>query len=353
MKLSDIEILLYAASLICGLISARCMVRMVTILSSLHGVGRLSYLTLHTKAMSGTWTGFLSGLCFGLLHVVAPDHIGTIITLSSATTKGDAFAVGASCGLGHSFGLVFVAAVFFSLRSAVTVNVDAWEYYGNYLIGASMITCGLYFMIREATFLVQNEDGTYTAQACACHPVQPIMPKACQLIPKETPRDDEDACMPCGDHLEAERVPLLSAPEGGREEPRSSVPGQALQPCAVQGRGVRGALIGLLQGACCPIAIVGLSFVAALPAMGVAFFLITFMAISSLGTASMAVFWAWATNTGICGGLSPRFAYRMSCCFTLILGILWVTANFCGVLDRLNYAEAAEHAQLRRKLDND
>merc|ERR1719343_713717 len=102
-------------------------------------------------------TGLFSGLCFGVLHVIAPDRLGTIMTLSSATTKGNAFAVGAACGLGHSFGLVFVAVAFLSLRSAVTFNVEAWEYYGNYLSGASMILCALYFIMRETKFLEQNE----------------------------------------------------------------------------------------------------------------------------------------------------------------------------------------------------
>jgi len=109
---------------------------------------------------------------------------------------------------------------------------------------------------------------------------------------------------------------------------------------------VRGALIGLLQGACCPLAIVGLSFLAAQPVLGIVFFLISFIAVSALGTASVAVVWAWATSTGICGGLSPKLAYRMSCCFTLVLGILWVVANYCRFVEKLNYAEAAEHAQL-------
>lgn len=291
-------------------------------------VGMLSYSTMPANPMSGMW----SGLCFALLHVIAPDHLGTLITLSSSTTTRNAFAVGAACGLGHSFGLVFIAIIFLSLRSAVTFNVEAWEYYGNYFIGASMILCAIYFIMRENTFLVKNEDGTCTAQVCSCHPA--ILPK--------TPMT-EDACSPCDGE---ERTPLLLYRAGGSEERRSAVSEQASWLRAPEGRDVRGALIGVLQGACCPLAMVGLSFLAALPAMGVMFFLIAFLAASALGTASVAVVWAWATSAGICGGLSPKFAYRMSCCFTLVLGLLWVIANYCGILENLNYAEAAQNAQL-------
>jgi len=310
--------------------------RMVNVFVGLHGVGMLSDVTLHANAMSG----LLSGVCFGFLHVVAPDHLGTIMTLSSATTKGNAFAVGAACGFGHSFGLVFTATIFLSLRSAFTFNVEAWEYYGNHLIGASMVLCALYFIMREGTFLVQNEDGTYTAQPCSCHPAQPITPMP------------EGACLPCdGAASELERTPLLAYRARGCGEQHSSVSEQALLQRAGEGRDLRGALIGVFQGACCPIAMVGLTFIAALPVMGIVFFLVTFMAVSAFGTASVAVIWAFATSNGICGGLPPKFAYRMSCGFTLILGIFWLIANYCGILEKMNYAEAAQHAEMNH-LDN-
>ena len=34
----------------------------------------------------------------------------------------------------------------------------------------------------------------------------------------------------------------------------------------------------------------------------------------------------------------PR-RYRASCWFTLLLGILWIVANYCDILTKLNYAE--------------
>merc|ERR1719410_1411923 len=116
----------------------------------------------------------------------------------------------------------------------------AWEYCGNYLIGASMIFCGFYFIMREATFLVENEDGTYTAQPCSCHPGKSMTPML------------EDVCLPCDG-----AVLLPSFRAGGRKEKQTSVSEQALWPHAGEGRDVQGALIGVLQGVCCPVAMVG------------------------------------------------------------------------------------------------
>merc|ERR1719223_1079909 len=89
-------------------------------------------------------------------------------------------------------------------------------------------------------------------------------------------------------------------------------------------------MIGIFQGACCPLGMVGISFLATLPVPGIVVFLLTFMAVSAFGTAILAVCWAWVTSNGICGGLSPKFGYRVSCCLTLSLGILWIIANYCG-----------------------
>lgn len=308
--------------------------------------------------------GLASGLLYGLIHVVGPDHLGTLMTLSGSTTRRNAFTVGAFWGLGHSFGMVFIACVVLSLDEVVTFDMEAWEYYGNYFIGSSMILCAMYFILRESTFLTQQEDGTYVAQPCACHgipappPQMPSMPPMPPMIP--TPRSSRSArpkkikfCHDFHDDCDCdgaeEFTPLMSDCRRSLEEARPQKDFSEKLPWwqhALAGRDARGALIGIFQGACCPLGMIGISFLATLPVSGIVTFLLTFMTVSAFGTATLAVCWAWVTSNGLCGGLSPKIAYRMSCCFTLGLGILWVIANYYGVLEKLNYAEAAHHAHL-------
>jgi len=277
----------------------------------------------HTHAQM--MKGFSSGMIFSLLHIVGPQHIGALMTLSSVTTKGTAFTVGAACGLGHTFGMIFVALVALSVHSVATVDTEAWEYYGNYLIGVSLILCALYLMIRETVFL---------EQPCACHSGQ-------HTTPLQRPAE---STLPSASTSEGEKAGHASVSEQcDRAMHHEQVDhGQLLW----SGRSALGALVGMLQGTCCPLVMVGVSFMATLHAAGIVMFLITFMVVTALGTGFLAVLWASATNSGICGGLSPKFAFRVSCYFTLVLGIGWVTANYFDILDKLNYAEAAERANL-------
>merc|ERR1719362_129001 len=213
----------------------------------------------------------------------------------------------------------------------------------------------------ESMFLTQQEDGTYLAQPCACHGAPPAppprIPAAISASPRRPPKraskvkfctDFEEVCeenCPCSSSASEneERKPLMS------DHRHEEVPGPKAMSStpwwhtALAGRDARGAMIGIFQGACCPLGMVGISFLATLPVPGIVVFLLTFMAVSAFGTAILAVCWAWVTSNGICGGLSPKFGYRVSCCLTLSLGILWIIANYCGFLEKLNYAEAAHH----------
>mmetsp|Transcript_31683 Transcript_31683/g.62227 ORF Transcript_31683/g.62227 Transcript_31683/m.62227 type:complete len:356 (+) Transcript_31683:110-1177(+) len=307
--------------------------------------------------------GLASGLLYGLIHVVGPDHLGTLMTLSSATTKRNAFAVGAWWGLGHSFGMVFIACIFLSLDSVVAFNMEAWEYYGNYFIGSSMILCAAYFILRESQFLTQQEDGTYVATPCACchntsaaPPPRIPTPLSSRSASPSRPASPRKKVKFCRDYCDCddaecnsaeESTPLMSNFHDSGEEafppPPKLTTTQPWWQRTFGGRDARGAVIGVFQGACCPLGMVGISFLATLPMPGIVVFLLTFMAVSAFGTALLAVCWAWLTNSGFCGGVSPKLAYRVSCCFTLSLGILWVIANYYGFLEKLNYAEAAHH----------
>lgn len=296
-----------------------------------------------------TWqaNALIMGLIYGLIHVVGPDHLGTLMTLSAATTPQRAFKVGAAWGLGHSFGLVFVAGAIMTLHHFVQVDVETWEHYGDYVIGLSMVLCAAYFMCRESAFLVQQKDGTFVPQPCACHASTPTTHSRRRNRKdrrgddgSSSDRSDSKKHSFCSSYNHSDSC--SSAEEGCCESiplvPRE--PQEVFEESSQQwNRDAKGAAIGMLQGFCCPLGMVGMTFLATLSAVGAVTFLFTFLIISAFGTASLAAAWACLTSRGIGTTVSPRAVYRTSCCFTMCLGILWIVANYCGFLDKLNYAE--------------
>ncbi|CAE8704468.1 unnamed protein product [Polarella glacialis] len=242
--------------------------------------------------------GMLSGLMYGLLHVVGPDHLGTLMTLSTSVGPKKAFRVGAAWGLGHSSGMVSVAAVLLGARRFVSQQtLDSWEHYGNYIIGLSMVLCASYFMAFESSFLSQRADGTYVAKSCPCHghPL-PGVPE----VPSTHTTSRGKACCSgfgcetrCGSgskvlgrrgwkmaHYAHYGVPGVPLP-GDAEVPEDEVETEPLMPKHGTNQGfgdtaqdrlpaavrstflswdrtdLKGALLGMVQGVCCPMALIG------------------------------------------------------------------------------------------------
>jgi len=298
-------------------------------------------------------SGLLQGLVFGLVTVVAPHHLGTLLTLSSAASYGAAFRVGMAWGLGHSCGTALVAAVLVLAHQLIEVDVESWEHYGNYLIGASMILCALYFAVSEASFVKREAGGSFTAQACSCHggpaATAAAAPAASSVGGRSagphsccTATEEDGLCWkPCTEeNLEVQ--PLLPASEKlSRQEQTAEA--QTWWQQAWAERDAKGALLGIFQGACCPMGMLGVSFLANLPTASVAGFLIISMLVSAFGTATLAVAWALLTARGLGTHLSPQAMYRASCGFTMALGAIWIICNYCGVLDKLDYTEGFHH----------
>merc|ERR1719464_2482638 len=84
--------------------------------------------------------------------------------------------------------MVSVGLIMILFRQMVTINMDKWEHYGNYFIGASMVLCALYFMAREGAFLKEDADGTLVPVPCACHGSVPV--------PRHSRRDVQHARAP-------------------------------------------------------------------------------------------------------------------------------------------------------------
>ena len=87
-------------------------------------------------------TACVAGLVAGLLHVFAgPDHLAALAPLS-LRARGRAWIVGLRWGLGHSSGVLLVAAIAFGLRQVV--HLEALSNWGERLVGATMILLGLW-----------------------------------------------------------------------------------------------------------------------------------------------------------------------------------------------------------------
>jgi len=91
-------------------------------------------------------TASIAGLLAGLLHVFAgPDHLATLAPLSLRARR-RAWSVGLRWGLGHSSGVLVVAAIAFGLRQVV--HLEALSGWGERLVGATMIVLGLWGLRR-------------------------------------------------------------------------------------------------------------------------------------------------------------------------------------------------------------
>jgi len=87
-------------------------------------------------------TACVAGLLAGLLHVFAgPDHLAALAPLSLKARR-RAWAVGLRWGLGHSSGVLVVAALAFALRQVV--HLETWSAWGERLVGVAMIGLGLW-----------------------------------------------------------------------------------------------------------------------------------------------------------------------------------------------------------------
>lgn len=281
----------------------------------------------------------LPGLTYGMLLVVGPDHLGTAMTLSvTASSPQHAFRAGASWSLGHSTGMCMVAVLILCLKKMVSIDLEAWEHVGDYVIGSSMLLCGLFFLFREQAYLQENDDGTVSLKACDCHghghsnaELQDPCQATCHGPEKRAP-----CLLPASSF-----APTLANQMAYRREV-AAAPQKMEQTWYKE---LQGATIGILQGMCCPMGLVGVAFLASLPPVGVVVFIATFLLVAAVGIGAVSSLWLLlVSNTLLNSGISSRTLYRMSCGFTMLLGAVWIVANFYGVLDKLNYAEGAEMA---------
>ncbi|OWZ18784.1 hypothetical protein PHMEG_0007067 [Phytophthora megakarya] len=84
----------------------------------------------------------LTGMLFGLIHVLTgPDHLSALATLSAGSSW-RSFALGMRWGCGHSIGLIVMAVVFISLDGKLDFSV--LNVITDVLVGVFMIALGVY-----------------------------------------------------------------------------------------------------------------------------------------------------------------------------------------------------------------
>jgi sulfite exporter TauE/SafE len=87
-------------------------------------------------------TACLAGLMAGTIHVfTGPDHLAALAPLSIQARR-RAWSVGMRWGLGHSAGVLVVAAAAFAFRSAV--HLEGLEGWGERLVGITLVALGLW-----------------------------------------------------------------------------------------------------------------------------------------------------------------------------------------------------------------
>mmetsp|Transcript_23206 Transcript_23206/g.64874 ORF Transcript_23206/g.64874 Transcript_23206/m.64874 type:complete len:368 (-) Transcript_23206:209-1312(-) len=347
-----------------------------------------------------TTHALMAGTAYGLINAIGPDHLCTVLTLVVSLSPTQAFLVGSWWGLGHTLGVCMLGVIFALAGGATHGSFNiAWEHWGNYLIGGSMVLLGLYYFAREPHYLHENEDGTIDVTPCECHPflrrgAGPVAPPR----PEVSGQADEELQISTG---KAKRLPSPAAdgrwalpppesPVGSRSPTRRNhshspdrrrfishnhllCTAHACQPCnplgdsacgakhaeckgtgkdetsplleggpAQQARShapVHSAAMGVIQGVCCPVGLAGLTAMFTYTtATQVLVFIAAYFTLSFFALAAVAAGWAWLVNTGTIMA-SQKLVYRASCSVTIVLGLAWMALNVCGSVGTLDLAD--------------
>lgn len=231
------------------------------------------------------------GMSYGFLHIIGPDHLGTLMSLSAACTPRRAFTVGTAWSLGHCLGMVVIALTLAVLQKLTNVDVESWEHFGDYVIGVSLVLCGLYFVIREDQYLQEGDDGTVTLKSCECCIQVPApagygatladAPGFDRMPVRAAPRKHQQSrgkFKPCADYRDgracsADHEHMTSDSSCTENCCTEEAPGPCAEPmkpeAAKGGKKIEGSerirtdfaasLLGIFQGMCCPMGLVGVT----------------------------------------------------------------------------------------------
>lgn len=322
------------------------------------------------------------GLFLGTM-LVGPDHIGTLIALSAVLRGREAFRVGALWGLGHSASTILVGPVAILLRAIFNVSEKDWSYYGDFVVGLSMMLCGLYLLRYEDSYIAKQEDGTFVAIGCECHMssndggITTDMARTTETMSlvhaytkgKHASRT-EQSLSKLSSKLQSygvarrdtapnasntfEESDLDKAESGANDKSYCGHPfghcGPSWSPSAILGpRGLQGLALGAFQGVCCPMGLVCATmmgrFESTADFVWLVVFVLAFAVSTSVSSGLLTLGWGQLTNAHSGSWINAQVMYRGSCLLTVVLGVAWVVCNEVGILSKLDYTDGTREGR--------
>lgn len=277
------------------------------------------------------------GILLGLL-LVGPDQLGSVMTLCAPTHGFTSFKVGLFWGLGRSVGMLAICPIFFFLRDASGHSFDIllskWEHCGNYFVGISMIVLAINFLMYESWYRPQSEE--------SCGVVQ----RSAGSSDDSTEEDKESPAKP--DMQSVIRDLGLEDVQKVLQKAQSNEVGvTSFLPSFISARHSQAALLGCLQGCCCPLAItafdlMGRTRTGSSPAVRESVFAAVLVLASAIGAGLMGLGWGALSTHAFPGLLSAKTLYWGSCAATFVLGVLCILANVGGALQNCDWQSKME-----------
>jgi len=324
---------------------------------------------LHEDAagkMSSFWSHPVAlAVLLGLL-LIGPDQLGSLVTLCALTPGVTSFKVGFSWGLGHSIGMLAICPVFFHLREVSAHNLNnllaKWEYCGNYFVGISMVVLAVDCLVYESWYRKQIEEivGELKNSACCCQRRQRRLKYSAPATQFDVAEDSEEE--PVGEtqfpvqsikQLETDLIrnfgsqDVQQAVEKTAQSDKMEV--SLFCPSLLsKHRHYQAAVVGILQGICCPMAITGILLMNR-TSMGSSIltrsiFASAFVLVSSIGAGVMALGWGelstWMASSHFA---LPRTVHRLSCVVTFLLGLCSIVVNASGAPHSIDWESKANN----------
>eukprot|EP00927_Polykrikos_kofoidii_P034028 TRINITY_DN2886_c0_g1_i12.p1 TRINITY_DN2886_c0_g1~~TRINITY_DN2886_c0_g1_i12.p1 ORF type:complete len:452 (-),score=61.10 TRINITY_DN2886_c0_g1_i12:319-1614(-) len=316
------------------------------------------------------WLRF--GVGIAAMQNFAPDHLCTLLSLSSITTSMNSLKLGAAWGLTHCIGTILVFAGLQVMRSYTPVDTRSMEEHGNYVGAILLSATAVYFMCIETQILEMGADGKTITKDCGCngcsfakglagdgdeveaetkkepiyYPKQHVPPVPPPPLPPALPSDvpaPPPPPPPSGQsyaRIRKQNKPpttIFMKKDKCQDENCADPSCSDSNPQAKEANDPNtwlywGAFLGFVQGLLCPTALTSLNLLMRLHAwVQIVLFCICYTISSVILSGLMTYLWGIAAHSGAWIA-SPLYLYRGSCYFMFGFGFLWVFLTFTGLV---------------------